>query len=99
MQLTLEDFLRAHVARLMSPDADPLPPCPRCAGVRISKKGYLRRDTGRLPACQCNRRGLYFNRLSGETAATDTVPVASAAAYPARWPSSKPIRPLRAGSL
>lgn len=65
MQSTLEDFLREHVARLMSPDADPLPPCPRCAGVHISKKGYSRRDTGLLPAYLCDRCGHYFNRLSG----------------------------------
>lgn len=50
MQPTLDEFLRQYFARLMSPDAAPLPPCPRCAGVHISKKGYTRRDVGRLPA-------------------------------------------------
>ncbi|WP_459994399.1 DUF746 domain-containing protein [Paraburkholderia kururiensis] len=35
-------FLRGVVARLMSPDCGPVPPCPRCGGMKIAKQGYAR---------------------------------------------------------
>ncbi|NKJ48096.1 hypothetical protein CIC12_15380 [Burkholderia sp. SG-MS1] len=61
----LEDFLRVHVARLMSSDADPLPVCPRCAGIHVVKKGYARLRTGPLPTYACDLCGHHFSRLSG----------------------------------
>ncbi|CAE6862693.1 hypothetical protein R75465_07752 [Paraburkholderia aspalathi] len=61
---TLTLFLRQHVQRLMSSDADPLPPCPRCHSVHVNKKGYARLHTGPLPYYQCADCGGFFNRLS-----------------------------------
>ncbi|CAM2194929.1 DUF746 domain-containing protein [Paraburkholderia kururiensis] len=58
-------FLRGVVARLMSPDCEPVPPCPDCGSGGIAKKGYARRRTGRLPLFMCEACGRYFSRLSG----------------------------------
>ncbi|MCO4882542.1 MULTISPECIES: DUF746 domain-containing protein [Paraburkholderia] len=49
----------------MSCDADPVPPCPRCRGTRILKKGYARLRTGPLPTYRCEQCGHCFSRLSG----------------------------------
>jgi hypothetical protein len=59
-----EQALRDHVQALLSPDADPVPSCPRCKGTAIDKKGYTHRYTGRLPTYICRGCGQYFNRLS-----------------------------------
>ncbi len=58
-------FLRGVVARLMSPDCRPVPPCPRCGGMKIAKKGYARLRTGPLPCFRCEACGCHFSRLSG----------------------------------
>ncbi|WP_244136297.1 DUF746 domain-containing protein [Burkholderia sp. BCC0405] len=49
---------------LLSPNADPVPSCPRCKGTEIDKKGYTYRYTGRLPTYICRGCGQYFNRVS-----------------------------------
>lgn len=59
-----EQALRDHVKKLLSPDANPVPSCPRCKGTDIDKKGYTHRIAGRLPAYLCAGCGVYFNRLS-----------------------------------
>jgi transposase-like protein len=61
----LVQFLQSHIATLLSPDADPVPPCPKCKGRRIRKKGYARLRTGPLPTYQCEHCGHYFSRLTG----------------------------------
>lgn len=58
-------FLQTHIATLLSPNADPVPRCPRCDGIRIAKKGYARLLTGPLPTYRCERCGHYFSRLTG----------------------------------
>ncbi|WP_233411946.1 DUF746 domain-containing protein [Paraburkholderia kururiensis] len=60
-------FLRGVAARLMSPDCEPVPPCPRCNGRQIAKKGYARLRTGPLPLFMCDACGRHFSRLSETT--------------------------------
>jgi transposase-like protein len=57
-------FLRDVVARLMSPDSNPVPPCPRCGGTKVAKQGYARLRTGPLPCFRCEACGRHFSRLS-----------------------------------
>lgn len=62
---TLVPFLLEQVGRLMSPLADPVPPCPRCGASGSRKRGYQKNRQGRLPAYECRHCGAYFNRLAG----------------------------------
>lgn len=61
----LVQFLTEHVRHLMSPVGEPVPPCPRCGGTDIAKRGYQRRCKGRLPVYECRSCGVNFNRLAG----------------------------------
>ncbi|WP_439889617.1 DUF746 domain-containing protein [Ralstonia sp. 25C] len=64
---TLQAFLQRHLDRLMSPDSDPVPPCPQCHGTHIRKDGYARSQVagGCLPNFKCVGCGHVYSRLSG----------------------------------
>lgn len=66
----LVQFLTEHVRQLMSPLADPVPPCPRCGASDAIKRGYQRLRNGRMPSYQCRSCDADFNRLSGSPLAS-----------------------------
>ncbi|CAB3723603.1 hypothetical protein LMG22037_04979 [Paraburkholderia phenoliruptrix] len=59
-------FLDRRIAALISSDAEPRPPCIRCAGTSIVIDGYRPRLGGyRLPVYRCSACGKQYTRLQG----------------------------------